>query len=367
MKNIYLLLLILALAFPALAQTNFRPVSYEEAIVTAKAENKLVFIDFYTSWCGPCKMMAKDVFPQKIMGDYLNERFVCIKLDAEKEGKEAAKRYEVKAYPTFIGIDGSENVVMTKVGMAQAEEFIAAIDRQIDPEKNPERMKQRYDAGERTAGLIQAYAALKMEESRAGRNPDEAKRKEAFEMVQGYFEGLKDAGRLAAENLFIYNSYIDGPEYPIARYMITHRNEFAPEIKAEITERIEQLFKQQIGGYLSGDIPYEVKTYQDVKKDITDLGLNKEGKYSIAFRLIECHATGDLNAYLTLCEQEFNRMPRELQSALMFHISSAIDTQDETIRKRAATFVRKQFLEMDANLILWAAMELVKLEGGGKH
>ena len=76
-----------------------------------------MFIDFYTSWCGPCKMMMKNVFPLKEVGDYLNARFVCVKIDAEKgEGPELAKRYKVKAYPTFVAIDPDEEVLMTKEG-----------------------------------------------------------------------------------------------------------------------------------------------------------------------------------------------------------------------------------------------------------
>ena len=49
--------------------------------------------------------MAADVFPQKNLGDYMNKRFVSIKLNAEKEGKEDAKHYGVSAYPTFYVLD----------------------------------------------------------------------------------------------------------------------------------------------------------------------------------------------------------------------------------------------------------------------
>ena len=49
----------------AMAQTDFRHISYAEGLEAAKAEGKTLFIDFYTEWCGPCKRMARDVFPQK--------------------------------------------------------------------------------------------------------------------------------------------------------------------------------------------------------------------------------------------------------------------------------------------------------------
>ena len=69
------------------AQTNFRNIDFNEALKQSQAENKLVFIDFYTDWCGPCRKMSKEVFPQKQVGDFFNAQFVCIKLNAEKEGK----------------------------------------------------------------------------------------------------------------------------------------------------------------------------------------------------------------------------------------------------------------------------------------
>ena len=83
-RIITLTLILLSVGITAYAQTNFRELTYEEAIKAAQTENKLVFMDFYTVWCGPCKMMTSNVFPQKHVGDYLNKYFVCIKLDAEK-------------------------------------------------------------------------------------------------------------------------------------------------------------------------------------------------------------------------------------------------------------------------------------------
>ena len=80
MRKVILSLFFCALNLVVLAQTEFKNLNYNDALAMAKAEDKMVFIDFYTDWCGPCKVMARDVFPQKQVGDFFNAKFVCLKL-----------------------------------------------------------------------------------------------------------------------------------------------------------------------------------------------------------------------------------------------------------------------------------------------
>ena len=62
--------------------------TFAEAVDLARESGKKVFLDCYTSWCGPCKMMTREIFPQKAAGDYFNREYVNIKIDMEKgEGK----------------------------------------------------------------------------------------------------------------------------------------------------------------------------------------------------------------------------------------------------------------------------------------
>ena len=312
--------------------------------------------------------MLKDVFPLKTVGDFLNNKFICIKIDAEKgEGKELAKRYNVKYYPTFIAIDVNENIVMTKTGSSSPEDFISFIDRSLDSEKTPERLRQRYESGERSADLISAYAGLKMYEVRSKRHGDKEKEKEAFDMVRDYFHGLKDSERLAPENLFIYTGYTEDITEDIARYMIDHLNDFAPSIKGDIRKRAEMLAKMQIYNYVTGETPYDKASYLMTKKVAVNLGLNKDGQYNIPFKLIEeARSTGDLNKFLKICEKDYKYLSKELQATLMCRFSTVMNTYDKEILKRASKFIRSQLAEMDASLLTWVGMELVKIENGNK-
>ena len=108
--------------------TDFRDLAYADALAVAKAEGKLLFVDCYTAWCGPCRQMAEKVFPQKEAGDYFNPRFVCVKYDMEKgEGGELAKQWEVRAFPTFLIIRPDGTIQHRLVGADDLEAFIARV------------------------------------------------------------------------------------------------------------------------------------------------------------------------------------------------------------------------------------------------
>ena len=336
------------LALPGLAQTNFRSITFDEALAAAKAENKMVFIDFYTDWCGPCKAMARDVFPQKAVGDYMNEKFVCIKLNAEKEGKEFADLYKVEYFPTFIVLDTDKKVIVTKIGFEEGQAFIDDLNRQLDPEMSPEKLKARYDSGERTPELISAYASLKMAELRekVGKT---IKSKEVFKIVYDYYKDLSDADRLSPKNLFVYQQYVESPTDEPARFMVAHRDEFDANTRVEIDKVLSKLYQAQVYGYFSGTKPYDAATYELIKNE--------------CFRFIECHAKGDLNAYLDLCEKEYPSLDERQQSSLVVHFAGLIKTDDAAIRQRAAKFLRSHVAEMSAGNMFFVADQLMDLEG----
>lgn len=104
--------------------TQFFKGTFAQALAKAKKENKKLMVDCYTLWCGPCRYMATNIFPNDTLGAYMNEHFVCMKLDMEHgEGPERNKTFNVKAYPTFIFFDADGKEMSRFEGMAYKEEF----------------------------------------------------------------------------------------------------------------------------------------------------------------------------------------------------------------------------------------------------
>jgi thiol-disulfide isomerase/thioredoxin len=132
--------------------------TFEEAKAKAEKENKLLFIDCYTVWCGPCKMLAKTVFTQPEMGKFFNENFINVKLDMEKEGVGFGAEYGINAYPTLIYMDHMGNVKQRVVGGRSAEGFIEAGKEAMKPDPAILRkMDARFENGEREKAFLMGY------------------------------------------------------------------------------------------------------------------------------------------------------------------------------------------------------------------
>lgn len=106
---------------------RFKSMTLEKAKQVAKETDKLVFIDAYTTWCGPCKRMAATSFMEEEVGEIFNDRFVNIKIEMEKDadGPEVARLYKVRAYPTLLVINSDGKLIKQSVGFMTADQLIA--------------------------------------------------------------------------------------------------------------------------------------------------------------------------------------------------------------------------------------------------
>jgi thiol-disulfide isomerase/thioredoxin len=161
MKKI-ILSLVAILAFTTVFSQgiNFEHTSFEEALSKAKKENKLVFMDCYTSWCGPCKKLSKEIFPLKEVGAIFNKNYVSIKMDMEsKEGKKLAEKYNAHSYPTLLWLNTDGVMQHKTVGFVQAKVLIASAKQALSND-NWASLDKQFKAGERNDKFMQKYIRL---------------------------------------------------------------------------------------------------------------------------------------------------------------------------------------------------------------
>jgi thiol:disulfide interchange protein len=92
--------------------------TFKQALAKAKKEKKMIMMDCYTTWCGPCKLLKTQVFTDKVLGDYMNQKYVCVAMDYENgEGPAVAEKYPVEAYPSLYFIDGNGKAQTIMVGV----------------------------------------------------------------------------------------------------------------------------------------------------------------------------------------------------------------------------------------------------------
>ena len=99
--------------------------TWQQALDLAKKENKMIFLDAYASWCGPCKKMKRTTFADKNVADYYNKNFINVAIDMEKgEGPMLAERYSVEAYPTLIFIKPDGKLFGKTMGFHSVSQFL---------------------------------------------------------------------------------------------------------------------------------------------------------------------------------------------------------------------------------------------------
>ena len=172
MRRILFTIAILLFSWNVFSQgIQFETGSWKEVLQKAKQENKLVFVDLYTTWGGPCKKMAAETFPQQTVGDYFNKNFVNYKIDAEKgEGPGLAGKYEVSAYPTLVFVNAEGELVYKFMGVRTADKLIAEGEKAVRLHALAPRiaaMEKEYEQGKRGKVFLGEYYAL-LKESGAG-------------------------------------------------------------------------------------------------------------------------------------------------------------------------------------------------------
>lgn len=132
--------------------------TWKEALAEAQKEDKIVFVDSYAKWCGPCKKMAANVFTQDEVGQFFNDNFVNLKLDMEEtDGLTFGSKYPVSAYPTLFFLDSQGNILKKVTGGQQAAGLINHGKVAIKSYDKTEPLAKLYEEGKRDYDLMVSY------------------------------------------------------------------------------------------------------------------------------------------------------------------------------------------------------------------
>lgn len=213
----------LLISFTAMAQEEGKGISFfhgsfSELKAQAASSGKLIFMDAYTSWCGPCKWMSKSVFTTEEVGSFYNDKFVCAKFDMEKgEGVELAKQYSVNAYPTLLFLNSSGETVHMALGARDGKEFIELGKQALDPEKNLAGMQKKYRENPSSFEAAYPYIHFLAESGNLA----------VIQETGRWFEAQPKASWIEPKNWRILFDFVENPESPAFQNLIEARAEFS--------------------------------------------------------------------------------------------------------------------------------------------
>lgn len=319
MKNIKYIIVVFVGLFASQIQAQgiqFYKGKFKDALAKAKQENKLVFVDFYTTWCGPCKAMDANIFPDAKIGALFNKKFVAIKIDAEKgEGIQLASKYKVKGYPTllYLAADGTEKERL--VGATPNPDFLINYTKQALGE-GPKftALFEEYKKGNRdldfirdilVKGPVYAQGVKDQKEQREWFN-------KFFEIAKWYFLVKQPKDLLNADDFKLIAQYMDGPNnrLPVVEFVYNHYEDYKKMVPVkDLTTFILRTNNQSIhDASQKGDLSFREyleairgrlkQAHIDAKADDPE---DKGDSYTIMKYVAEgayARSQGDYDAYL---------------------------------------------------------------------
>ncbi len=132
--------------------------SWEEAIKEAKKTDKLIFVDAYTSWCGPCRNMQNNIFTHKKVGDFYNQNFINLKINMEtQKGIKFGLNFPVSAYPTILFINHKDELVTKSVGGKSIDEFLELGEKALKSYDKSADLNKEWEKGNRNYQFVLKY------------------------------------------------------------------------------------------------------------------------------------------------------------------------------------------------------------------
>jgi len=230
MKAHTIVLLLLFVQAGVLAQgIQFDEGSWAEIKAKAKAAKKPIFVDAYTTWCGPCKKMAKEVFTQESIGSYFNTTFINYQMDMEKgEGIEFAKQWEVNAFPTLLYFDSEGKLAFKAIGAKDENGLLSQAKLALNPEYQLATYKKEYEEGGKTFSDLTRYVS-KLREGGTYAT--------AAQVVTDYFNTMPEKEKVSADAFKLISSYIYDYKSEVFEFVLKNKKKFTAVADKDLVSR----------------------------------------------------------------------------------------------------------------------------------
>lgn len=240
---IFLLLVMVIFCHAQEKGIRFQSIQWEQALRLAQESKKKIFVDCHTSWCGPCKMLARTTFLNDTVAAFFNENFINIKMDMEKgNGPRLAQQYKVNAYPTLLFLASDGQLIHSTVGFKNAEKLLAEAHTAIEGNETLSAYLQRYEQGERDADFMRSFLQRLYQGGRSDLQP-----KVATEFIDTFSE--KEFYTRDCWNLITY--HISDPMSPILQKMVANRHKFEQIIAKDTVDLfLNYAFNSKANRYL---------------------------------------------------------------------------------------------------------------------
>jgi thioredoxin-related protein len=336
--NVSILFLFVSLVVTAQSGIKFEHASWAEVLKKAESENKMIFVDCYTSWCGPCKKLAKEIFPQQNVGEYFNEHFVSVKIDMEKgEGIELKDQLEVSAFPTLLFLSKKGNEQHRIVGFRTADKLIAEA-KKAKGNKGFGSYVQRYENGERSVQFINEYLSVL-----AG----SYKKEEASRVAIEYLNSVPEEELMKAENWKMIHKHIADPFSREIKYVQKNRAAF---IKTHGQRMVEQKLSvvfstaaRSFAKRIDGKYILDEKGYQEYIDKIEKMGARKIERIKEGAELHFAQVLENWEEYTSMINKKIQKMKADnrVSSTLIWNYAMRLEQKcdDRTARDKAVKWM----------------------------
>jgi len=273
---------------------------WQEIVAMAKTENKLIFLDAYASWCGPCKWMAANMFTNDSIADYYNKTFICASFDMEKgEGLILRQKYAVRAYPSLIFINANEEMVHERVGAPQrVRDYFDMAGVALNPEEGLAAYLKKYKEGRNSPEFIQTYLYRLAEAYIPVNN-----------VMKKYFATQNETDLLNRVNWNIIFRFVGEINDPLFNFLIKHQSEYAKLYSRDsVNNKISDVYLNALTGAQRNQGPRPADSaYKEMKERIKASGFEGAGKVIFSADLQWLQSRGKNNELLDLAYNNLDK------------------------------------------------------------